>query len=84
MLEHTARQRFGLYQPIRGTASLVLGIMFCTMFINTVRERRIVTPADIQPEGHTRILGLAQLIGFINLNPWLWYNSRVCIVFVLL
>ena len=30
---------------MRGTASLVLGMMFCTMFIKTVRERRMVTPA---------------------------------------
>ena len=30
--------------PIRGTASLVLGITELTMFINTVRDNRIVTP----------------------------------------
>ena len=33
---------------MRGTASLVLGMIFWTMFINTVRESRIVTP-----ENHT-------------------------------
>ena len=30
--------------PMRGTASLVLGMTDETMFMNTVRERRIVTP----------------------------------------
>ena len=30
--------------PISGTASLVLGIISDTMFINTVRESKIVTP----------------------------------------
>ena len=30
--------------PIRGTASLVLGITELTMFINTVKDNRIVTP----------------------------------------
>ena len=29
---------------MRGTASLVLGMTDGTMFMNTVRERRIVTP----------------------------------------
>ena len=30
--------------PMRGTASLVLGMKDETMLLNTVRERRIVTP----------------------------------------
>ena len=32
--------------PIRGTASLVFGIISDTMFINTVRESNIVTPEN--------------------------------------
>lgn len=32
--------------PIRGTASLVFGITELTMFIKTVSERRMVTPAQ--------------------------------------
>ena len=30
--------------PIKGTASLVFGIIADTIFINTVRESKIVTP----------------------------------------
>ena len=30
--------------PIRGTASLVFGMISETMFMKTVRDRRIVTP----------------------------------------
>ena len=33
--------------PIRGTASLVLGMISETMFMKTVRDRRIVTPETI-------------------------------------
>ena len=33
--------------PISGSASLVFGIISETMFIKTVRLRRIVTPASV-------------------------------------
>ena len=33
--------------PISGTASLVFGIISDTMFINTVRESKIVTPENV-------------------------------------
>ena len=32
-------------EPMRGMESLVLGMIVCTMFMNTVRESRMVTPA---------------------------------------
>ena len=42
--EYKARYHNTPTIPIRGTASLVLGMTEETMFINTVRDRRIVTP----------------------------------------
>ena len=38
------REEGGVLLPIRGTASLVLGITELTMFIKTVSDNRIVTP----------------------------------------
>ena len=32
-------------KPMRGIESLVLGMIVCTMFMNTVRESKMVTPA---------------------------------------
>ena len=39
-----SRPALALHLPIRGTASLVLGMTELTMFIKTVKDNRIVTP----------------------------------------
>ena len=52
------KKRRGVYAhgiPIRGTASLVFGMISETMFMNTVRDRRIVT-------SETRTVGAGVLI----------------------
>ncbi len=56
----TAREELQL--PIKGTASLVLGIISDTIFINTVSESNIVTPKYI-------ILQFLKLINFTQLLP---------------
>ena len=52
--DHNTSRRDAAAIPMRGTASLVLGMTDETMFMNTVRERRIVTPetiTDVQSAG---------------------------------
>jgi len=41
---HGSKAEGGGGVPIKGTASLVFGIIADTIFINTVRESKIVTP----------------------------------------
>ena len=56
------KKRRGVYAhgiPIRGTASLVFGMISETMFMNTVRDRRIVT-------SETRTVGAGVLINQVN------------------
>lgn len=44
------------YVPSNGTASEVAGMVSATMFKNTVRDRRIVTPRDsFSPESGGRV-----------------------------
>ena len=69
--EYKARYHNTPTIPIRGTASLVLGMTEETMFINTVRDRRIVTP-----ETNTSTSSDQVIIGSYYLWPHKMYLSN--------
>lgn len=76
--------------PNKGTASDVAGIVSATMFRNTVRERRIVTPGrrNIKLKGHAqRVKWLCEWrrgeATFRHQDPMLLINQVLYICFLL-
>ena len=50
------------YIPIRGTASLVFGMISETMFMKTVRDRRIVTPETITVQENCAVVAVMVVV----------------------